>query len=343
MKIAQIAPLWIEVPPQSYGGVEYIVSLLTDELIRRGHDVTLFATANSKTNAKLVPIWPKGLFYSPAINDPFSVFGLMYKEFFARQEEFDIIHDHCDFYFTPVSDFVSRPVVSTLHNTITEEKYILFKKNPKVNYVAISHDQKKLGPGINIVKTIYHGIPFKKYEFNNNPEGYLLWLSNITPDKGLTEAIEIAKMAGENLIISGPIFSQHADFFEYRIKPLIDGKQIQFVGEANFEKKVQLLKNAKAFLFPIFKRQEPFGLVVIEALACGTPVITANSGAMPELVQNGKTGFIINSNEEAVEAIKKIDSISRLECRRHVIKRFSVRRMVNNYERLYKNILDSKN
>lgn len=342
MRIAQITPQWLEVPPQAYGGTEYVVSLLTEELVRRGHEVTLFATANSKTKAKLVPIWNKGLFHDGATKDHFAVLGMMYKEFFQVQKEFDIVHDHCDFYFTPASDFVSAPVVSTLHGCFSEERMILYKKYSKINYVAISNNQRRSGPGLNIVKTIHHGIPLEKYQFNNSPEDYILWISNIAPDKGLNHAIEIIQQTDEKLLIAGPIFPQNKHFFEHRIKPFIDNKKIQFVGEADFEKKNELMKNAKAFLFPIFERQEPFGLVVIEAMACGTPVIAAGTGSMPELIEHGKTGFLVNSNEEAIEAINKIGLISRKYCRKHVAKKFSMTRMVNNYERLYKKLLEAK-
>jgi len=340
LRIAQISPLWLEVPPQNYGGTEYVISLLTEELVKRGHDVTLFATADSKTSAKLVPIWPRGLF-KDKVSSPFAVQGLMYKELFSRQNEFDIIHDHTDTLTPPFSPFLKPPIISTLHGVITKEATILYKKFPNVNYVAISRNQRKSGPGLNIIDTIHHGIPLERYEFNEHPEDYLLWLSNIAPDKGLAEAIQIAKMAREKLIIAGPIFSLNADYFEHRIKPLIDGKQIQYVGTADFPKKVELFKNAKAFLFPIFKRQEPFGLVVIEAMACGTPVIAARGGgSMPELIEDGKTGFLVSSAEEAVMALKKIKTINREYCRSHVQRNFGVNKMVNAYERLYRKILE---
>lgn len=337
MRIAQVSPLWFAIPPHTYGGSELVVSMLTEELIRRGHEVTLFATSDSKTGAKLVPVWPKGL-EGANLHDPLAVFALMYKELLERQDEFDIIHDHCEHYTVPFSKFLKPPIVSTLHNPITEEKNILFKKYQNINYVAISKNQKRSGPGVNIVKTIYHGLPIEKYEFNPNPQDYLLWLSSLIPEKGAATAIEIAKMAGEKLIISGPIFSYAADYFEYRIKPLIDGKQIQFVGEADFEKKIELFKNAKAFLFPI-RRQEPFGLVVIEALACGTPVIAFKEGSTPELIEQGKTGFLVDSAEEAVRALKNIKRISRDYCREYVKKNFPLRKMVNRYEHLYQKIL----
>ena len=337
MRIAQVAPLWFAIPPYTYGGSELVISMLTEELIRRGHEVTLFATGDSKTKAKLVPIWPRGL-EKANLTAPLAVFSLMYKELLERQDDFDIIHDHCEYYTIPFSEFLKPPVVSTLHNPITEEKNVLYKKFPNINYVTVSKNQKRSGPGVNIVKTIYHGLPIEKYDFNPDPQDYLLWLSSFVPEKGAATAIEIAKMAGEKLIISGPIFSQNADYFEYRIKPLIDGKQIQFVGESGFEKKIELFKNAKAFLFPI-RRQEPFGLVIIESMACGTPVIAFKEGSMPELIENRKTGFSVDSAEEAVRALKKIKRLSRSYCREYVKKNFPLKRMVNRYERLYKRIL----
>lgn len=342
MHIAQVAPPWLEVPPQAYGGTEYVVSLLTEELHRRGHQVTLFATANSQTKAELVPFWPKGVFKDANVKDQFAIFGLLYKELFNRQEQFDIIHDHCEVFTAPFSDFLKPPIVSTLHGLFSEEKIILYKKYPKINYITISSNQRKIASGVHIAQTIHHGIPVERYQFNETAEDYLLWMSNIAPDKGLAKAIEIAKLSREKLIISGPIFPFQSEYFEYRIKPLIDGKQIRFVGTSDFQKKVELLKNAKAFLFPIFQRQEPFGLVVIEAMACGTPVIASKTGSMPELIENGKTGFLVDSTEEALDALRKLNSISRQYCREHIQKKFTLKRMVNRYERLYQRILSTK-
>jgi len=342
MRIAQITPLWLETPPQAYGGTELVVSLLTEELVKRGHKVTLFATADSKTKAKLIPIWPKGLFTDGSVKYTNAVSSLLYKELLEREHEFDVIHDHREHSTAPFSKFLKTPIITTLHNPLTEESIILFKKFPNIHYVAISENQRKSGPGINIVRTIYHGIPVEQYGFSLRPKDYICWLSNTDPDKGLAEAIEIAKMAGEQLIISGPIFPKNADYFEYRIKPLIDGKQIQFVGAADFKKKVELLRRAKSFLFPIFKRQEPFGLVIIEAMACGTPVIAAASGSMPELIKDGETGFLVDTKEEAVQALKKIHTISRKKCREHIAENFSLQTMVDNYEQLYKEILHQK-
>jgi len=335
MKILQIAPLWISVPPITYGGTELLISWLTEELQKRGHQVTLLASGGSKTSAKLIPIWPRSLWQSN-LNAPHAVINLIYEKLFQIQEEFDIIHDHCEFYTVPFASFLKRPIVSTIHHPMYEELIILFKKFP--NYVAISKSQKRSAPGVNFVKTIYHGLPIEKYPFNPKPQNYLLWLSKISPEKGPAEAIEIAKKTGERLILSGNILKEYGDYFEFRLKPLIDGKQIQFVGASEFEKKIDLFKNAKALLYPI-KRPEPFGLVVIEAMACGTPVIAHNVGAMPELIKDGKTGFLVNSQEQMVEAIKKIGQINRIDCHRHVARKFSLEKMVNKYEALYNKIL----
>jgi len=337
MRIAQIAPLWIPIPPYNYGGTELIVSWLTEELVRKGHQVTLFASGDSKTSARLIPIWPKSL-WRAHLSVPHAVFGLMYKKIFEMQNEFDIIHDHCEFYTAPYSSFLKPPIVSTIHHPMYEEMVVLFKKFPNINYVAISKSQRKSAPGVNFVRTIYHGLPIEKYSFNDSPQDYLLWLSKLTPPKGPAEAIEVAKKAGEKLILSGNLLKEYGDYFEYRLKPLIDGKQIQFVGAADFAKKIELFKNAKAFLYPI-KRVEPFGLVVIEAMACGTPVIAYKEGAMSELIKNGETGFLVSNQEEMVEAIKKVHLIDRRKCRESVEKNFPLRRMVNRYERLYKKIL----
>lgn len=337
MRILQLAPLWIPIPPFTYGGTELIVSWLTEELVKRGHKVTLFATSDSKTSAKLVPIWPKSLWRSKT-SAPHAVFSLMYRELLKRQNEFDIIHDHCEFYTTPFSQFIKPPVVSTIHHPMYEEMIILFKKFPSINYVAISRSQRRSAPGVHFSKMIYHGLPVENYSFNPNPNSYLLWLSKITPQKGLAEAIHVARRAGEKLLISGVIPKDQQDYFEYRIEPLIDGKQIQFVGASDFKRKIELFRNAKAFLFPI-RRAEPFGLVVIESMLCGTPVIAYKEGSMSELIKDGKNGFLVNSQEEMIEALKKINQIDRLACRRYAAKKFSLEKMVNNYEALYHTIL----
>jgi glycosyltransferase involved in cell wall biosynthesis len=340
MRIAQIAPLWIPVPPYTYGGTEFIVSLLTEELVKRGHQVTLFASGDSKTTARLIPIWPKSL-WRAKVSAPHAVFGILYRELLKRKDEFDIIHDHCEFYTAPFSPFLNSPIVSTIHHPLYEEMIILFKKYPQINYVAISKNQRRTAPGVNFVKVIYHGLPLERYPFNPNPENYLLWLSKITPEKGALEAIEVAKKTGEKLILAGIIPKEYEDYFEYRIRPLIDGKQIQFVGPANFQRKIELFSRAKAVLYPI-KRVEPFGLVVIEAMACGTPVIAYKEGSMPELIKDGKTGFLVQSQEEMIERLKKVDQIRRVDCRRWTARKFNLQKMVNKYEALYYTLIKNQ-
>jgi len=338
MRIAQIAPLWIPIPPYTYGGTELVVSLLTEELVKRGHEVTLFASGDSRTSARLIPVWPKSL-WRAKLKVPHAAFSLLYKCVFDHQDEFDIIHDHCEFYTAPYSQFLKPPIVSTLHHPIYEEILILFKKFPHTNYVAISNNQRRTAPGISFAATIHHGLPLDKYTFNPKPENYLLWLSKIMPQKGIADAIEVAKRTGERLVISGVVTPDYQDYFDYRIMPLIDGKQIQFVGAADFNKKVELFKNAKAFLFPV-QRPEPFGLVVVEAMACGTPVIAYNQGSMPELIEDGQTGFLVKNQEEMIAAVGKIEEIERIDCHRHVAKNFCLRKMVHKYEELYKDIIE---
>ncbi|MFH1451149.1 MAG: glycosyltransferase family 4 protein [bacterium] len=341
MRIAQIAPLWIPVPPYTYGGIELVISLLTEELVKRGHEVTLFSTGDSRTAARLIPVWSKSL-WRARLSLPHAAFSLMYEQVFQHQDEFDIIHDHCEFYTAPFSRLLKPPIVSTIHHPMYEEMIILFKKFPAINYVAISANQRRSAPGITFSDTIHHGLPLDRYEFNANPQNYLLWLSKITPQKGICEAIEVAKKTKEKLLISGVIPKEYQDFFDYRVRPLIDGKQIQFVGAADFAKKVELFKNAKAFIFPV-QRTEPFGLVVTESMACGTPVIAYKRGSMPELIKEGKTGFLVNSVDEMAKAIKNIDQINRIDCRRRVAKKFTLKKMVNKYEILYNKILNGNN
>ena len=340
MKIAQIAPLWIPIPPLTYGGTEYVISLLTEELVKRGHDVTLFATGDSKTSANLVPVWPKSL-WRAKLATPHAAFSLLYHEILSRQNEFDIIHDHCEFYTAPFSKFLKPPIISTVHHPMYEEMIILFKKFPNINYVAISKNQKRTASGVNFTKIIYNGIPLERYIFQEKPKNYLLWISKITREKGISQAIEVAKKTGEKLIIAGIIPKEQQDYFEYRVQPMIDGKQIQFVGAANFEKKVELFRNAKALLYPI-QRSEPFGLVVVESMACGTPVIAFKKGSMPELIRDGKTGFLVNTQTDMIAALKKINQIERIDCRRHVGRKFGLKKMVNKYEALYNTILKEK-
>lgn len=335
LRIAQIAPLWIPVPPLTYGGTEFIIHLLTEELIKRGHQVTLFASGDSKSSGKLVPFGKKSLWRGRS-KSPHAWYSLMSSEVTRRQNDFDIIHDHTEFYFAPFSKFIQKPIVSTLHRPINYETSLVFKRFSSVHYVFISCDQKNSCEVEGSI--IYNAIPVKSYKFNKTPDDYLLWFSKIVPEKGILGAIEVAKRSEEKLIICGNIVPGYEKFFQYEINPLIDGEQIRYIGPADFDKKIEILSDAKALLYPITRR-EPFGLVVIEAMACGTPVIAFGKGATPELIKHKKTGFITKDINHMLLSIKHISEIDRKICRKHVKEKFNLKKMVDAYEKLYYKIL----
>lgn len=333
MRIAQIAPLWTPTPPRTYGGTEFIVHHLTEELIRRGHKVTLFASGDSKTTGKLIASWPQAL-WRAKLNSPHAVYSLHFRKVLAMQENFDVIHDHTDFYLSAYTPFIKKPVITTIHRPITEEVEILLRYFPRVRYVAISQDQSNSAPLIHFAQTIYNGIPLEEYPFQETPGDYVVWLSKIETQKGILEAIEAAKRAKEKLVICGNVIPEKWRFFKFEVAPLIDGKRIVYVGEVDFAKKVRILSKAKALLYPV-QRREPFGLAMIEAMACGTPVIAFPNGAVPEIVQHGKTGFLVKSIPEMAAAVHKIERINRADCRKYIEEHFSLARMVDAYEKLY--------
>ncbi len=341
MRIAQFAPIWVPVPPRSYGGTEFVVSELTEELTARGHEVTLFASGDSVTKARLVSPWPASL-WRARLNSPHAVWSLHMSNLLDRQDEFDIIHDHCTFYVAPFTPFLKPPVVSTLHRPLTPETHKVFGRFPKINYVPISRDQMSSAPDLHHAHMIHNGIPTERFRFNASPQGHLLWLSKIIPSKGVIQAIQAAKLADTRLIIAGNIVGEENErFFKYEVQPLIDGEQVKYVGEADFDAKVELFRNARALLCP-FTRREPFGLVMTEAMACGTPVIGFRNGAIPEVVEDGVTGYIVDSVEEMAAAVPKIPALSRAACRKRVEEHFSVKRMVDEYENLFKRIIAGK-
>lgn len=344
MKIAQFAPIWIPVPPTSYGGTEFVVSELTEGLLARGHDVTLFATGDSVTKARLVSPWPASL-WRAKLSSPHAVWSLHFSNLLDLHEQFDIIHDHCTFYTAPFSRFLKPQIVSTLHSPLTPETHKVFDRYPNRNmhYVPISKDHKASAAFLKNVEYIYNGIPVDRFPYNANPKDYLLWISKIVPQKGVLEAIKVAKLSGQKLIIAGNIVGEeNARFFKYEVQPLIDGDQITYVGEADFDTKAKLFKNAKALLCP-FLRREPFGLVMVEALACGTPVIGYRTGSIPEIVEHGVTGYVVDNAEQMADAVAKIDKIDRAACRKRVEDNFSTTRMIDEYEALYRRILQKKN
>lgn len=344
MRIAQIAPVWVPVPPRTHGGTELVVSLLTEELVARGHEVTLFASGDSKTAGKLISSCPRAIWRDTQLNDPHACIMSLLAKATEMADQFDIIHNHAGFYFTPFTQHISTPVVQTLHRPLYPETHRLYREAKNAKFVAISHDQAKSADPLPIVRVIHNGIPVDRYAFSPESKGYLLFLSRIAPDKGIIEAIEAARLANRRLIIAGNIVRRKVageddyDFFIRRVKPRIDNTNIVYVGEADFGKKVELLRGAAALLFPV-RRREPFGLVPVEAMACGTPVIAFRAGATPEIIDDGKTGFLVDGIRSMARATEHIKEIDRAACRQVAEKRFSHLRMVDEYEQLYNELV----
>ncbi|XOB41920.1 MAG: glycosyltransferase family 4 protein [Candidatus Nealsonbacteria bacterium] len=358
LKIAQLSTPFVNVPPKTYGGTELVVYNLTEELVKRGHKVTLFATKNSKTSAKLKYAFKKAL----GLGMTEGLLSELAKKLswahalpsfyhailpFEKASDFDIIHNHFHYYGLFFSSLIKTPTLTTYHGDLsTAEKSpiekLILEKYKKNLWTAVSKSQKKhTKTKLNFLKVIHHGIPIEKFPFSRKHQNYLAWLGRITEKKGIVEAIKVVKITKNKLIIAGTINPRDKEFFKKEVKPKIDNKLIFYVGPANHQKKVKLLKKAKALLYPI-SWEEPFGLVMIEAQACGCPVIAFDKGSVPEIVKNGKTGFIVKNANEMVKAIKKIDQIDRRECRKHVEKNFTIEKMVDEYEKVYYKILNKK-
>ena len=337
MRIAMLSPIAWRTPPLRYGPWESTVSLLTEGLVKRGIDVTLFATGDSKTKAELVSVIAKGYEEDREIS-PKVWECLHISELFERADEFDIIHNQFDFLPLTYSAIIATPVVTTIHGFSSPKILPVYKKyNDKAYYVAISEADRS--PELSYVATVHHGIDIKSFTFNPEPDKYLLFFGRFHWDKGAKEAIEIAKKTGIKLIMAGLI--QDEAYFDREVKPHIDDKQIVYAGMADPKKRDELLGNALALLHPI-NFEEPFGLSVVESMACGTPVIAFNKGSMAELIIDGKTGFLVNSVDEAADAVSRIKSINRKACRSHVEESFTANRMVDDYIKVYRKILDQR-
>ncbi|MBF2001151.1 MAG: glycosyltransferase family 4 protein [Synechococcales cyanobacterium M58_A2018_015] len=341
MRIAQIAPLWERVPPPAYGGTELVVSLLTDELIRRGHEVTLFATADSITLAKLEPGALEPLRRIGATLQEAQVYDtLQLSKVYEHANDFDIIHSHVDFPALAYANLVKTPTVHTTHGIIPPWVEPIYIKNKHQNFISISNSQRRNDLGLNYIATVYNGIDPNSYVFHPQPDNppYLAFLGRMSPEKGPHLAIEIAKRTGWHLKMAGKVDRADREFFEQQVAPLIDGKQIEFLGEANHAQKSDIMGGAVATLFPITWR-EPFGLVMTESMACGTPVIAMAMGSAPEVIVHGKTGFLCQTLDECIAAIDRVAEIDRRVCRRHVEQHFSVQSMVDGYEAVYWDVL----
>jgi glycosyltransferase involved in cell wall biosynthesis len=340
MRIAQVVPLWERVPPPTYGGTELVASLLTDELVRRGHDVTLFATGDSITLAKLESVCPRALRLDTTVKEPGIYEMLQFSKVFERAQEFDIIHSHMGCVALSYANLVKTPTVHTLHGIFTADNEKLFTHAKNQLYISISNAQRDSRLGLNYIATVYNGIDVDSYKFYATPEqpGYLAFLGRLSPEKGTHHAIAIAQQVGLPLKIAGKIDVVDVAYYEQEIKPHIDGEQIQYLGEANHQQKNALMGGAIATLFPITWR-EPFGLVMVESMASGTPVVGMSLGSAPEVIAHGKTGFLCHSLEDCIAAVQQIHTIDRHACRDHVAKHFSVQRMVDGYEAVYQELV----
>jgi glycosyltransferase involved in cell wall biosynthesis len=339
MRIAQMAPLYESVPPKLYGGTERVVSYLTEELNRLGHEVTLFASGDSITSARLTPMCPRGLrLEGERIIDPISHHLRMVARVYQQANDFDILHFHDDYLHFPLSRVNSTPAVTTLHGRLDIPDLVpLFREFPEANVVSISHAQRLPLPWLAWNGTVYHGLPEELYHYRDGLGGYLAFLGRICPEKGVDRAIEIARRCGLPLKIAAKVDRVDRDYFRTCIKPLLDHPLIEFIGEIGEHEKNEFLGNALLLLFPI-DWPEPFGLVSIEALACGTPVLAFRNGSIPEIMEEGRTGFVVRNVDEAVAAIGRLDSLNRRTCRAIFEKRFSARRMAINYLEIYRKL-----
>lgn len=344
LRIAQLSTPWECVPPAKYGGTELIASLLTEELIKRGHKVTLFATGDSRTKAKLRFVYPRALYRSgiPWTNSSWPL--LHVQECMMRAKEFDIIHNHFHYFGLTMGASVTTPVITTYHGDYeTAEKdagkKAILLKNRRMPFVSISNDQRThTTVGLNFVRTVYNAIDITQFPFSPHVGNYLVWLGRITPKKGVIEAIQVAKKFGMKLLIAAKIDTIDETFYKQEVKPLLSKKHAEYIGEIGPKEKAKLLKGAYALVNPI-KWNEPFGLVMVESQACGTPVVAYPNGAAPELIKQGSTGYFAQTVNGLVLALKKIPELNRMDCRKNVEQKFTVQHMVDGYEAAYKKIL----
>lgn len=338
MRIAQIAPLAESVPPKLYGGTERVVAWLVDELVELGHTVTLFASGDSTTRATLHPVWPRALRLGRPRVDPNLVTAILLEAISRRAREFDIIHSHIDWLHLPVLARLGIPFVTTMHGRLDLPGIPeALREFPDACFVSISDDQRTPIRSANWCGTVYHGLPIGQFRPSYARGSYLAFLGRLTADKGPEDAIRIARAAGMPLRIAAKVPRGEATYFKQKLEPQVDGTEIQLIGEVDDRGKQSFLSGAAALLFPI-KWPEPFGLVMIEAMACGTPVIAYRAGSVPEVVDEGVTGFIVESEEEAVQALKNLARIDRRTVRERFEDRFTSERMALAYVRHYQKL-----
>lgn len=340
MKIAQVAPLYESVPPKLYGGTERVVYYLIEELIKLGHKISLFASGDSKTSAALIADVPEALrLKQEGCEDMLAPHIVQLQNVLERADEFDIIHFHNDYLHFPFTNNLKVPHVTTLHGKLTiPELQLVYNKFTAQPVVSISDAQRKPLPQANFVATVYHGLPENLFTAGNGEEGYFAFLGRISPEKGCDRAIEIAIATNTPIKIAAKIDNADRDYFEEKIKHLFNHPLVTYIGEINEHQKGEFLGKAKALLFPI-DWSEPFGIVMIEAMACGTPIIAWNMGSVPEVIEDGKSGFIVDSMEESIHAVHKLSLIKRETVRKSFEENFTGKRMATDYLRVYDDII----
>ena len=340
MRIAQVSPLFEAVPPKLYGGTERVVSSLTEALVEMGHDVTLFASGDSVTSAKLDPPWPRALRLDPDIRDWVATYAVMIEYVRQRAHLFDVLHFHIDYF--PNSVFLRQdvPFLTTLHGRLDlPELGVVYSTFPQVPLISISDNQRTPLPNVGWAGTVYHGMS----ETLLTPlpvanRDYFAFLGRISPEKGIERAIQIAGRAGVKLKVAAKVDKADAAYFKASVEPLLADANVEFIGEINDAQKPAFLSGAKALLFPI-DWPEPFGLVMIEAMACGCPIIAMRRGSVPEVMDDGVTGFVVNSVDEAVAACARLDEIDRAGVRARFEQRFTARRMAEDYVAIYRRLI----
>ena len=339
MRIAQIAPLHEAVPPKLYGGTERVVSFLTEELVAMGHDVTLFATGDSKTSARLEPVWPRALRLDPAIRDPIAPHMLMMETVRRQADDFDVLHFHMDYWSFSLFGRQRTPFVTTVHGRLDlPELQPVFDIFPSAPIVSISDNQRLPLPQARYVATVLHGLPSGLLTPQPKKPEYLAFLGRIAPEKRPDRAIRIARAAGIPLKMAAKVDKVDQVYFDTVIRPMLDeGGGVELIGEINEAQKPDFLSGAAALLMPI-DWPEPFGLVMIEAMACGAPVIAFNHGSVPEIVEHGVSGFIVNDEQEAIAAVGKLGTLSRSTVRARFDARFTARRMAEDYLDVYRSL-----
>ena len=339
MHIAQIAPLTEAIPPKLYGGTERVVSWLTEELIALGHEVTLFASGDSITSARLESVWPRALRLDGSVRDPNGLHMLMLERVYQRASEFDFLHFHLDYYPFSLFSRQATPFATTMHGRLDlPEHQPVFDEFSSVPVISISNAQRRPLPQARWIRTVHHGLPKDLLRPKPVKPSYFGFLGRIAPEKGIDRAIRIAEHCGVPLKVAAKVDNADREYYEEKIKPMMQSANVEFIGEINDAQKPEFLSGAHALIFPI-DWPEPFGLVMIEAMACGTPVIAFNSGSVPEVMDNGVTGFIVNDIDEAVSAVGKIHTLDRARVRATFDRRFTARRMAEDYVTVYRRLI----